>query len=214
LINTAKLFDKKVIAFITDMNQPLGNYIGNWLEVYESIEVLKGKRKGDLYNISLILSAAMIFLGKKAASIEEGKSVAKNLISSGKAYEKFLQLVKLQGGDIKYLEKPGLYPKAKVKKIIRVKRKGFLKTINTFQIGMAATELGAGRKTKDDKIDSTAGIIFNLKIGDEVKKNDVIAEIFSSSKSRIEDAEERINNALTFSDSKVKKPKLVKRIIM
>ncbi len=213
LIKTAKLFDKKVIAFITDMNQPLGNYIGNWLEVYECIEVLQGKRKGDLYNISLILSAAMIFLGKRASSIEEGKLVAKDLISSGKAYEKFLELVKLQDGNIRYLEKPDLYPKAKTKKIIRARRKGFLKTVNTFQIGMAATELGAGRKTKDDKIDPAAGIIFNFKIGDEIKKGDVIAEIFSNSKSRIENAEERINNALTFSDSKIKKPKLVKRII-
>ncbi|MFI5237667.1 MAG: thymidine phosphorylase, partial [Ignavibacteriales bacterium] len=91
LINTAKSFDKKVIAFITDMNQPLGNYIGNWLEVYESIQVLKGKVKNDLYILSIKLAGAMIFLGKKAKSLRDGEQIAKMKIDTGEAFKKFLE---------------------------------------------------------------------------------------------------------------------------
>jgi pyrimidine-nucleoside phosphorylase len=214
LINAAKSFDKKVIAFITDMNQPLGNYIGNWLEVYESIKILKGEKQGDLYNISLLLSGAMIYLGEKANSIDEGKSIAEELVKKGKAFEKFLEIVKLQGGNAKLIENPESYPKARFKSLLKSKTKGFLAKIDTYQIGMAAADLGAGRKTKESKIDPAAGIIFNLEIGDEVKKGDVIAELFSNSKSKIEEAENRIKYALTFSDSTVKKPKLVKKIII
>ncbi len=113
LINTAKEFNKKVIAFITDMNQPLGNYIGNWLEVLESIKILKGEVVNDLYDLSMQLSGAMIYLGKKASSIEEGAEIAKQKIKSGEAFDKFLEIVKLQNGDTSYLTKPEKYSKSK-----------------------------------------------------------------------------------------------------
>jgi pyrimidine-nucleoside phosphorylase len=102
LIDTAKAFNKKVIAFITDMNQPLGNYIGNWLEVYESVKVLKGEKEGDVLDLSLELAGAMIYLGNKASSIKEGAEMAKEQIKNGKAFDKFLQIVKLQGGDTRF----------------------------------------------------------------------------------------------------------------
>ncbi|MBE0551656.1 MAG: thymidine phosphorylase, partial [Ignavibacterium sp.] len=106
LIKTAKSFDKEVIAFITDMNQPLGNYIGNWLEVYESIKVLQGKVKNDLYALSLKLAGAMIYLGKKAKTLQEGETVAKQKIENGEAFKKFLEIVELQGGDVNYINSP------------------------------------------------------------------------------------------------------------
>ena len=93
LIQTAKSFDKEVIAFITDMNQPLGNYIGNWLEVYESVQVLQGKTKNDLYNISIKLAGAMIYLCKKAKSLQDGELISKQKIDSGEAFKKFLDIV-------------------------------------------------------------------------------------------------------------------------
>ncbi len=213
LINTAKEFKKKVIAFITDMNQPLGNYIGNWLEVYESIKILKGEVENDLYELSMQLSGAMIYLGKKAFSIEEGVEIAKQKIKSGEAFDKFIKIAKLQNGDVSFLTKPEKYPKSKFHAEIKCNANGYLKTVDTFELGMHALELGAGRKTKEDKIEPKAGIIFNYKIGDQIKKGDVIAEIFSDNKNKLKYVEDNILNTLTFSKTKVKKQKLIKEII-
>jgi len=213
LISTAKSFDKKVIAFITDMNQPLGSYIGNWLEVLESIQVLKGEAKGNLLELSKTLSGAMIFLGGKASSLVEGIEISQNMIDNGKAFEKFLEIVEHQKGDIKYIEHPEKYPKAKIVERIYSDKEGYVAAINNFEIGMAALELGAGRLTKEDKIDPKAGIIFNVKIGDFVKKGDLLSEVHSSSKIKIEKAKEKIYSSIGLVPTLVKKTKLIKEII-
>jgi len=213
LISTAKAFNKKVIAFITDMNQPLGNYIGNWLEVYESIKVLRGEQRGDLLDLSLNLSGAMIYLGSKAGSIKEGIEIAKEQIGSGKAFEKFVQMVELQGGSTKFILHPEKYPKSKFIRKIKAEKSGYIKSIDSYQIGMAALELGAGRKTKTDKIDPKAGIIFKIKLGDKIKKGQVIAELHSQSMDKINTAKELVLSAITFSKQKTTTPKLIKKII-
>ncbi len=213
LISTAKAFNKKVIAFITDMNQPLGNYIGNWLEVYESVMVLRGKKQGDLFDLSMNLSGAMIYLGGKAGSIKEGIEIAKEQIDNGKAFEKFVQMVELQGGDTSVILNPEKYPASKFKSKLKSTTNGYVKEINTYQLGMAALELGAGRKTMSDKIDPKAGIIFNVKLGDKIKKGEVVAELHSQSKDKINIAKEMILNAITFSKQKTTKPKLIKKTI-
>jgi pyrimidine-nucleoside phosphorylase len=212
LISTAKAFKKEVIGFITDMNQPLGNYIGNWFEVYESVLVLKGEVKADLYELCLSLAGAMIFLGKKATSIEEGMEISKEMISSGKAFNKFIAMVKMQHGKIDVIENPARYPRSKYSEAIYAK-KGYLGSVNNLEIGMAALELGAGRMIKEDIIDHKAGIIFHKKIGDVTKKGEVLAELYSDSKSKLKAARERILRAVEYSDKKVKGPKLIKKII-
>ena len=214
LIRTAKSFDKKVIAFITDMNQPLGNYIGNWFEVYESIKVLRGEKVDDLLELSLNLAGAMIYLGKKAGSINEGKEISLELIKSGKAFDKFVEIVKHQKGNIKFLYNPEKYPKSKFSDKILCPRKGYLSAINNYEIGMAALELGAGRRTKEDKIDPKAGIIFHAKIGNQFNKGDVLAEVFTDNKTKIKIARSKIIDSLSFSDKKIKKQKLIKKIII
>ena len=214
LIKTAKSFNKKVIAFITDMNQPLGNYIGNWFEVYESVKVLRDETRDDLYQLSLSLSGAMIFLGGKASSIKAGIKIAKEQIDNGKAFEKFVEIVSHQGGDTKYLMYPDKYPKSKFIKKIKVNKSGYIKSIDNYQIGMAALELGAGRKTMTDKIDPKAGIIFNIKIGDKIKKGAIIAEVHSNSTLKIDIAKNMILNSIKYSNKKVIRPKLIKKIII
>jgi pyrimidine-nucleoside phosphorylase len=213
LIKTAKSFKKRVIAFITDMNQPLGGYVGNWLEVYESIEVLKGNIKNDLYNLSVRLAGAMIFLGEKAKSIKEGEGIAKEQIENGNAFKKFLEIVELQGGDINYINYPDIYNKPKFSKKINSSKNGFIKEMNTYQIGIASLELGTGRKRKEDKIDHKAGIIFNKKIGDYLKRGEMICQVYSDSKIKLKTAEEMILNSITFSKTKPEIPKLIKKII-
>ena len=213
LITTAKSFNKKVIAFITDMNQPLGNHIGNWLEVYESIKVLQGERVPDLYEVTLNLSGAMIYLGGKAKSIKEGFEISEEMIKSGKAYNKFLEIVTLQNGETFYLENPEKYPKTKYNESIFAEKSGYLEKVDNYQIGMAALELGAGRKTKEDKIDPGAGIIFKPKIGNRVKKGEEIAILFTNKKEKVDGVKKTVVNALQFSSKKVKPVKLIKSII-
>ena len=213
LINTAKAFDKKVAAFITDMNQPLGTHIGNWLEVVECIDVLQGKVKNDLYELSTKLSGAMIFLADKADSIDEGTKLSEQLIENGKAYDKFIEIVKAQGGDISFIKNPEKYPQSKYHEKVIAQKSGFISEIDTYEIGMSSVELGAGRKTKEDKIDPKAGIIFKVKIGTKVKKGETIAELFSDSKEKIKSAEKRIISAVKISQQKPVIPKLVKKII-
>lgn len=214
LFDTAKAFGKKCIAFITDMNQPLGNYVGNWLEVYESIQVLRDGKKNDLTELSLILAGAMIYLGKKTKSLDEGIEKAIRILNSGKAFDKFLEIAKAQGGDMTYLRNPEKYPKSKYHKSIKVLNDGYLSFVNTYEIGMAAIDLGAGRLRKEDKIDPKAGIIFNYKIGDKISKGDVIAELFSDSDKKIKLAENRILKAVSLSNKKIKSPDLIKQIII
>ena len=214
MIKTANAFDKKVIAFITDMNQPLGNYIGNWLEVYESIQILKNKKSDkDLTDLCLNLAGAMIFLAGKSKSISDGKKKALKQIENGEAYHKFLEIVKLQGGDVRLIENPDKYPKSKFSKKITSPQSGFLNKIDTYKIGMASLELGAGRKTKEEKIDPKAGIVFKIKIGTKLNKKDEICVLFTDDKSKIKIAEEMILDSISFSKNKVPKPKLITKIL-
>ncbi|MBS3945420.1 MAG: thymidine phosphorylase [Melioribacter sp.] len=210
LINTTKAFNKKVIAFITDMNQPLGNYIGNWMEVYESIKVLQGEKVMDLLELSLYLSGAMIYLGGKSKSMEEGIELAIKMIKSGKAFDKFMEIVKLQGGNTYYIKHPSKYPESKFHEKIYANKSGYVKSINSFEIGMASLELGAGRITMEDKIDPKAGIIFYPKIGQKISKGELIAEIFTDKKQIIEPVKRKICNTLLYSEKKTKPVELIK----
>lgn len=213
LINTAKSFDKKVIGFITDMNQPLGNYIGNWLEVYESIKVLQGEKVDDLLEVTLNLSGAMIYLGGKAKSIKEGIEISQEMIDNGKAFEKFLEFVELQGGDISLIKNPDRYPKSKHHEKVISEKNGYVESIDVFEIGIASIELGSGRLKKDDVIDPKAGIIFYPKIGTRLKTGDLIAEIFTDREDKVEEVSQKLLDAIKISDQKVNKVKLIKQIL-
>src|SRR3989339_1804638 len=213
LVNTAKAFKKKVIAMITDMNQPLGNYIGNWLEVYESVKVLQGEKVSDLLEVTLNLSGAMIYLGGKAKSVKEGVEVSQVMIDSGKAFDKFLEMAKLQDGDISYLKNPEKYPKSKIHLEVTATKTGYIESMNNFEIGMASLELGAGRMTMTDKIDPKAGIIFYPKIGDQIKKGQAIAELFTDKKEKVEQVKQKLLNAVKVSQKKTQPVKLIHKVI-
>lgn len=213
LISTAKAFSKKVVAFITDMNQPLGTHIGNWLEVVESVKVLQGEAVDDLLEVTLNLSGAMIYLGGKAGSIEEGVEVSKAMIKSGKALDKFIEITELQGGDTSYLKNTGRYHKSKFSEKVFAGSDGYISSMDNYRIGMVALELGAGRLKKEDKIDPKAGILFYPKIGDKVKKGDLIAELFTDSENILEEKAKQLADSVRISEKQVERQKMIKKII-
>jgi pyrimidine-nucleoside phosphorylase len=213
LINTAKAFDKKVIGLITDMNQPLGNYIGNWLEVYETIKVLQGEKVDDLMEVTLNLSGAMLYLGKKAKSIKEGVKISQEMIDNGKAFEKFIEIVENQYGDVSFIKEPGKYPKSNIHEKLLAEKNGYVQSMDNYEIGMASLELGAGRLTMADKIDPKAGIIFYPKIGSKIKKGDVIAEIFTDKEEKVDEVKKKLLNAVKIAGQKVQRVKMIKTVL-
>lgn len=213
LFTIGKNFGKKVIAFITDMNQPLGYAVGNWLEVVESIQCLRGYDVPDLMYVTYVLAGAMIMLGGKANSIEDGIKIAKKAVHSGEAYEKFIQLVKKQGGDTSYIENPEKYPLPKHSIEIKSMFDGYIYEIDALEIGLVSVMLGAGRTKVDDIIDPKAGIVLKKKVGDKVESGEQIAVFYTDRDDVIKIAKERLSKAFKIKESKPELPKLVKTII-
>lgn len=201
LKNISEAFGVKTIAYITDMNQPLGNYVGNWLEVYESVKILKNEIHNDLTELCHLLAGTMIYLGGKSRDINEGVELSKKLISNGKAYQKFLEIVESQSGDVSYIENLEKYPEPKYRIEVKSTRDGFISLMDTFSIGMLGIELGAGRMKYTDTIDPKAGFIFFKKIGDEIKKGELLAEI-RTDKNIAEYFTQKLLNSIEISESK------------
>ncbi|MBM4176784.1 MAG: thymidine phosphorylase [Ignavibacteria bacterium] len=208
----SEAFNKKTIAFITAMDQPLGYAVGNWLEVAESIECLKGKEVKDLMEVCHNLAGAMIFLGGKASSIEKGIETSRKQIENGNAYKKFLEITENQGGDISFLEDLKKYPKSKNSVTVKAKHSGYIDSINAFEIGMAGIELGAGRMKHDDVIDPKAGLQFTKKVGDRVVSDEIIVTLFTD-KNDFSDTVNRVESSIKISECVPVKTEMIRKII-
>lgn len=209
LVGIGNSFGKETVGFITDMNQPLGYMIGNWLEVVESVECLRGKNVPDIMEVTYVLGGAMVMMGKKASSIKEGIERCKEVVKNGKAYEKFLQLVKRQGGDASFIEHLEKYPHSKYSHEITASHSGFITAIDSLELGFTGMMLGAGRTKVDDVIDPKAGIVLAKKVGDAVSAGDAIATLFTDNKNVLEAAGLRISNAFSIGSVKPKPSPLV-----
>lgn len=202
-------FGLKVKALITDMNQPLGKSVGNWLEVLECIETLKGNGPQDLVNVTLNLTSWMVVL----SGIEDNYTKAKNLLeeklNNGEAYERFLQMVTDQDGDATYIEDPDKYKQADHIEPVLAEKAGYVREINTYKIGMASVKLGGGRQKVEDKIQPEVGLVVNKKIGDKVEKGEPLTEIHANSRTDWEVAAADIKKAYKIGDRKVDAPPLI-----
>ncbi len=192
---------KKISALITDMDKPLGNYIGNSLEIIEAVETLKGNGPDDLTEICLLLSAKILELSG-AGSFSECKIIAKSKIDDGSALKKFAEMVEAQGGDIKYIYNTDLFPRAEFMYEIKSEKEGYIVSVNTEEIGSSCALLGAGRMKKEDAIDPCAGIILNKKTGDYINRGEVLATLYSSDSSLLENSAEKFLSSITISDKK------------
>ena len=192
---------RKTAALITDMDIPLGNNIGNSLEVIEAVETLKGNGPEDLTEVSLQLAANMLYLAEKG-TIEECLAMAKKTIEDGSALERLVAMVEAQGGDSSVILDTEKFDKAPFESPIISAEEGYIASMDTESCGIASSMLGAGRETKESDIDFSAGIILNRKVGDFVKKGDVLATMYTSKESLFANAEKRYLSALTFAKVK------------
>jgi pyrimidine-nucleoside phosphorylase len=202
LVSIGSKSGKKALSFVTDMSQPLGHAVGNWVEVAEAIECLHGRGPDDLIELTCTLAGAMLQLGGKADTIRQGVEEARKTLVSGKAFEKFQQLVSRQGGDTQYIDNPGQYPHPKYNLDIMSSSEGYIENINALEIGLACIELGAGRKKIRDKVDPNAGLIFKKKVGDAVKQGEQVASVFADKRDGISSGKSRVEGAVGYSTLK------------
>ena len=205
MIEIGKLANRETVCVLTNMNEPLGYAVGNNLEVIEAIDFLKGKTPEDLKQVVLELGAYMINLAGLGEDLEENKNKMLENISNGKAYDKFVEMVKNQEGDISYLEDTSKFEKAKIIEPIMAKQDGYIQEINAEEIGKVTCGLGAGRVKKEDIIDYSVGVILNKKVADKVSKGDILGYIHSNSKEKFEEAERKLEQIIKINENEIEK---------
>ncbi len=210
MVDIGKGAGKKISAVITDMSQPLGNAIGNALEVKESIDLLRGKVKGDLYEVCKHLSAEILCLSGYG-DYELCENAFDNSINSGSAYQKFKEFITLQGGSLEGFENDSYLPPYKFE--IYSSFNGYINKLNAEKVGIASLYLGAGRNSKEDIIDYKAGIILNKKVGDSVEKGELLCTLYSSNESLFQKSKQEFLSAISISDSQPIKNLLIKKTI-
>jgi pyrimidine-nucleoside phosphorylase len=188
MVETGQRLGKRVVALISSMDQPLGYAVGNSLEVAECIDVLCDRGPADLRELCLVLSAWMFLLGKRVANLDEGRKLAEQMIASGKALEKFREMVKLQGGNFAAVDYAHLLPCAKHKVDVTSPAAGFVTSMMVEQIGTACVLLGGGRAKKEDSVDPAVGIMVHKKLGDEVSAGEALCTVHYNSAERLEQA--------------------------
>jgi len=213
MVEIGKADGKKTIAVITDMNQPLGLAVGNSMEVIEAIETLKGKGPRDITELSLKLASYMIFAGEKASSPEEGYEMAQEAMRSGTALRKLSEFIEGQGGDPNVIDDYSLFPKPRCHAEIHAEADGYVGAIEARTVGLASQHSGAGRATKEDSIDLSAGIMMCKKVGDEVKKGELLATVYGSDQIRVDQGAREAAAAFYIQNDKPVKIALVKKVI-
>ena len=214
MVETGQRMGKKVVALITDMNQPLGRMAGHSNEIAECIDVLSGGGPTDLVELSVELSAWMFFLGERTKTLDDGRHLAEKMIATGQAKEKFKQGIRLQGGDERVIDDPQLLPQARSRADVASPSAGFIAATNCEQLGTALATLGGGREKKEDTIDHAVGLEFHKRIGDRVEKGEPLATIHYNSGAKLAEAKSLIANSYQIGEAAPReKLPLIRRIL-
>ena len=203
MTDIGRLAGRNIVTLLSDMNQPLGQAVGNSLEVIEAINTLHGKGPSDFHEHCLHVSAHMLVLGKRAADLETGCQMAESVIASGAAFEKFRILVRAQGGEVSYVDNPEKFPKAKHGETVHADREGTLSQVNARIIGEASVALGAGRAVKSDPVDHAVGFIIHHKVGDHLNEGEPLYTIYANDMTKLATAKENLLKAYKWSDKPV-----------
>jgi pyrimidine-nucleoside phosphorylase len=204
MVSIGKLSGKKVVALLSDMNQPLGYAIGNAVETREAIDTLNGGGPDDLREHCLLIASHMLVLGNKVIDLNEGRILAENALVSGTALQFFRKMVQAQNGDVRYVDRPELLPQATVIKTVKAPRSGYLNGIHARRIGEAVVDLGAGRTKKGDTIDLSVGVIIRHKVGAWLNEGETLFAIHAKTEEDFLSASEHILAAYSWSDQPCK----------
>lgn len=213
LINTARHFDLNTAALLTDMSQPLGRAIGNWVEVREAIQVLRGGGPEDVRQVTLALGALMLRLVDGATTWASHVKRLVNLLENGSAYNKFLEIVAAQGGEVAVVEHPELYPQPRFQAEIIAERDGFVNTIAARRLGQLCMRLGAGRRAVDNGVDPHAGIVIDRKVGDSIRYGEVLAQVQSSTVEISNERSAEIRQCFSIHQQRVEPPPLLLELL-
>lgn len=208
-----KLAGKETVCILTNMDEPLGKSVGNNLEVIEAIKALKGNMEDDVKAVVLELGSYMIKLAGLGEDILENKQKILENIQNGKAYNKFKELIKNQGGDISYLEDINKFEKAKYILPVICDKDGYVEKINAKEVGEISGVLGAGRIRKEDNIDQSVGIVLCKKVSNEVKVGDILCYVHSNNENLASEAVAKLKEIYKISNEIVEKPKAIIGII-
>ncbi len=209
MVNIGQSLNRNTVAYITDMNQPLGNAIGNSIEIIEAIDILKGNGSQRLFEVIETLGAEMLRLGGVVDTMEEGKALVKKAIKDGSALKKFEEIIEAQGGNKEIIYNTSLLPQAKFKKDVIAAQSGYINRIDAKGLGKLAQFLGAGRERKDEVIDLSVGLFFNKKIGDKVEKGEPIGTILANDATKLEEALNRVMKLFEVVETPTSPPPLI-----
>ena len=203
MVDIGQLAGRDVVALLSDMNQPLGNAVGNALEVIEAVETLKDSGPQDFLEHCLHVSEHLLVLGKRAKNLEDGRAMAEKSIADGSAFEKLRVLVQAQGGDVSYVDDTSKFPRAEYIEVVESLQNGYLSQIHARIVGEAAVALGAGRARKSDPIDHAVGFVIQHKVGDQVEKGEPLFTIHANAREKLAEARKAILSAHRFSEEPV-----------
>ena len=213
MVETGERMGKRVVALITDMDQPLGNMIGNALEVVEVVEILRGSGPQDLRELCLDLAGWMLLLGGVSKTVAEGKQQSAKLISSGQALERFRQMIELQGGDPRVIDDAKRLPQAQHTLLVSSTKEGYISSMQCEQIGTACVILGGGRERKEDSVDPSVGIVLHKKVGDRVAAAEPLATIYYNAEPLAERARQLIEASCQIADAAPAQRPLIHKVI-
>ncbi len=213
MVSIGKGAGKNTSAIISDMDQPLGFAVGNALEVIEAIHTLQGNGPDDLFELCIVLGAHMLVVSEICTTIEEASEKLKKSILDGSALRKFAEFVETQGGDSSYCYHPEKFLLGSNIIEIRSDQQGYVKSIDSLEVGICSLLLGGGRETKESEIDLGVGIVLSKKVGDAIEKNDVLATIYANDLRNLDSVKQRLHNAFELTEEVITKNKLIKKII-
>jgi len=213
MVDIGNGYGRETVAIVSDMNQPLGNGVGNILEVKEAIATLKGQGPEDLYELCLQLGTQMVRMAKVTDSESEARAMLEEVVANGQALEKLKAFVEAQGGDSRSIDNPDLFDLATIIEPVKAEKSGYINHIETEEIGFATMMLGGGRETKDSIIDLAVGYVFEKKLGAYVEAGDTIAMIHANDMDKMEASRTRFLKAITIGQDKAEVPALIKGMI-
>jgi pyrimidine-nucleoside phosphorylase len=209
MVSIGTNYGRETVAVVTNMDEPLGKAIGNSLEVKEAIEVLKGKGPEDLRELCLYIGSLLLVLAKKVKDPDEGIKLLKEVLDNNLAYNKFIELVEYQGGNIEQVKNPDLLPKSKYVIEVKSNIEGYVTSIDAEKMGICALKLGAGRETMDSVIDHSVGIVLNKKVNDKVALGETLAYIHANDLDKANEVEKEIKSIYQIDKKPGKDKKLI-----